>query len=132
MTVGCLGDIVFTVSENEVKTFNNAKWSGSASFGTHQRHNGSSLVEFVGSDADTFSLNIQLTAFLGVNVMEEIDKIIEAEQQGKILNLVIGKRSYGRYRWVIKKHTVTMKYFGKNNEPTVADVSLSLTEYIKE
>lgn len=132
MTVGSLGDIIFTVCGNKIETFNNANWSGSASYSTHQRHNGASLLEFVGSDADTFSLDIKLSALLGVNVENELNKIQTAEQNGKILKLVIGKKSYGRYRWVIKKHSVKMKYFGKNGELVYADVSLTLSEYIKE
>ncbi len=131
MTVGYLGDIVFTVAADKIETFNNASWGGSASYGTHQRHNGTTLLEFVGSDADTFSFDIKLYAELGVDVMTEIKKILAAERKGEILRLVIGKKSYGRYRWVIKKHTVKMQYYDRRGNLTAADVSLSLTEYIK-
>lgn len=131
MTVGYLGDIVFTVAADKIETFNNASWGGSASYGTHQRHNGTTLLEFVGSDADTFSFDIKLSAELGVDVMAEIKKILAAERKGEILRLVIGKKSYGRYRWVIKKHTVKLQYYDRCGNLTAADVSLSLTEYIK-
>lgn len=131
MTVGYLGDIVFTVAADKIETFNNASWGGSASYGTHQRHNGTTLLEFVGSDADTFSFDIKLSAELGVDVMAEIKKILAAERKGEILRLVIGKKSYGRYRWVIKKHTVKMQYYDRRGNLTAVDVSLSLTEYIR-
>ncbi len=131
MIVGYLGNIVFEVTADKIETFNNASWGGSASYGTHQRHNGTTLLEFVGSDADTFSFDIKLSAELGVDVMGEIKKILTAERNGEILRLVIGKKSYGRYRWVIKKHTVKMKYYDRRGNLTAADVSLSLTEYIK-
>ena len=36
--VGCLGDIVFTVSDRTIETINNVTWSGSARYATHQRH----------------------------------------------------------------------------------------------
>lgn len=131
MTVGYLGDIVFTVAADKIETFNNASWGGSASYGTHKRHNGTTLLEFVGSDADTFSFDIKLSAELGIDVMGEIKKILSAERKGAILRLVIGKKSYGRYRWVIKKHTVKMQYYDRRGNLTAAEVSLSLTEYIK-
>ena len=33
--VGCLGDIVFTVSDRTIKTIDNVTWSGSARYATH-------------------------------------------------------------------------------------------------
>lgn len=32
--VGCLGDIVFTVSDRTIETINNVTWSGSARYAT--------------------------------------------------------------------------------------------------
>lgn len=131
MTVGSLGNIVFTVSSNKIETLTNFKQSGSAAYSEHQRHAGNSLVEFVGRNADTISFEIVLSSELGVNVQTEIDKIAAAEKNGEILKLVIGKKIYGRYRWVIKSHTVNIKHFDKNNEPLLANVNVNLTEYLK-
>ena len=50
--VGCLGDIVFTVSDRTIETINNVTWSGSARYATHQRHGTHALTEFTGLDPD--------------------------------------------------------------------------------
>ena len=131
MTVGSLGNIVFEVTPEQIETISNFTQSGSAAYSEHQRHAGNSLLEFVGRNADNIGFDIVLSSELGVNVQSEIDKIASAERNGEILKFVIGKKIYGRYRWVIKSHTVEIKHFDKNNEPLLANVNIKLTEYLK-
>lgn len=131
MVVGSLGGIVFTVSDSKIMTMNNVKVSGFASYGKHQRHGGDTLLEFVGNDAGSFTFDITLAAQLGVDVESEIEKIEEAKQNGTILKLVIGKKVYGRYRWVIQKYSVSYKAYDRAGNPILADVSITLAEYLK-
>ena len=46
--IGSLGDVIFTVSAELVRTLDNFQWSGSARYGVHQRHAGNALTEFTG------------------------------------------------------------------------------------
>lgn len=128
--IGCLGDIAFEVSSNVVKTFNNFKWSGAARYSTHQRHGGNALTEFVALDPDKISFDITLSAYLGVNPMSEINKIWDYERKGTTLPLVIGSKSYGKYRWTISSHEVKAKYYDKSGNVTSATVSVNLQEYL--
>lgn len=131
MTVGSLGNIVFSVSANTIETLSNLKQSGSARYGKHQRHCADTLLEFVGRDPDSISFDMRLAARLGVDVEGEIEKIVTAEQSGEALKLVLGKKTIGRYKWVIVKHTVTYKQTDRESTLVLADVSISLTEYLK-
>lgn len=131
MAVGSLGGIVFTVSDSKIMTMNNIKVIGSASYGKHQRHSGGTLLEFTGNDADTLTFNMTLAAQLGVDVENEIAKIEAAKRSGTILKLVIGKKTYGRYRWVIQKYSVSYSAFDREGKPILADVSITLAEYLK-
>lgn len=131
MTVGSLGNIVFKVTPEQIETISNFTQSGSAAYSEHQRHAGDTLVEFVGRNPGNIGFDIVLSSELGVNVQSELDKIDSAERNGEILKFVIGKKIYGRYRWVIKSHTVDIKHFDKNNEPLLANVNIKLTEYLK-
>ena len=45
-TIGALGDIVFAVSTNTVKTFNDFKRTVSPKFASHNRHLKDTLLEF--------------------------------------------------------------------------------------
>ena len=62
--VGCLGDIVFTVSDRTIETINNVTWSGSARYATHQRHGTHALTEFTGLDPDKMTCGTMSAAAL--------------------------------------------------------------------
>ena len=111
-----------------METFKNLKKSGGASYGKHNRHCGDTILEFTGRDAGSISFDITLCSSLGVSVTKELEKIEWAERAGKVMRLILGKRIYGK--WVIVKHSVNYKYFDRAQNPTVADVSVSLTEYL--
>lgn len=131
MQIGCLGDIAFKVSSDTVRTVSNMTWSGSASYSTHARHLTNALTEFTGVSPDEISFDIVLSTILGVNPMMDINKIWEYERKGQALPLVIGPKAYGKYRWVIKSHNITMKTFSGSGDLLEATVSISLLEYSK-
>ena len=89
-TIGCLGDVAFTVSDSVIRTLSNFQWSGSARYATHQRHLGRGLLEFTGTDPDKISFDITLSAQLGVTPAKEIARIAKYVSSGKKLPLTIG------------------------------------------
>lgn len=131
MQVGVLGDIVFQVSSNVIKTLDNLQWSGSARYGEHSRHLTNALTEFTGIDPDTMSFDMELSAYLGVDPMAELVKIWTYERSGKPLSLVVGERAYGKYKWTIKNHKIKMKTYDKRGNVTSVSVSINLLEYLK-
>lgn len=131
MQVGSLGNIVFTVSDDTVKTISNFVWSGSARYSTHQRHLTNALTEFTGIDPDSITVDVVVSAYLGVNPMTEIKRIVEYEQSGTVLPLTVGTQSYGRYRWVISGHKTKIQTYDGRGNVTSATISLTLQEYLK-
>lgn len=131
MQVGCLGDIIFQVSDSLVQTLNNAQWNGSARYATHQRHLKDALTEFCGLEPDTFSFDMVLSAFLGVEPQAELNKIWNYERKGEAVSLVIGNKAYGKYRWNIVSHKTKMQYYDKEGNLLQATVSISLQEYLQ-
>lgn len=129
--IGSLGDVIFTVSAELVRTLENFQWSGSARYGVHQRHGGNALTEFTGLDPDQISLEITLSAELGTNPMEEIWRLWRYLRNGAALPLTIGTHGYGRYRWTITALSVKTKYFDRNGELYHTVVSLKLQEYLR-
>lgn len=129
--IGCLGDIPFIVSADTVQTINNAVWSGSARYSEHQRHLTNALTEFTGLDPDTFSFDITLSAYLGVDPMTAIVQLWQYERNGTSVPLVIGNKGYGKYRWTVKKHKIKMQTYGFGGNVTGAIVSVDLLEYLK-
>lgn len=129
MQIGCLGDIVFQVSADTVRTISDMTWSGSANYSTHSRHLTDALVEFTGLAPDAISFDVTLSAYWGVSPMADIVKIWDYERSGRALPLVLGSKAYGKYRWVINSHKIKMQTFDGHGNLTSATVSLSLTEY---
>lgn len=129
--IGCLGDIVFTVSEATVRTLDNLVWSGSARYAVHERHLTHALTEFTGLDPDAITFDITLSSDLGVDPMEEVVKIWNIERSGKAVPLTIGTHGYGKYRWTITKHEMKMKAHYRNGDIHTATVSVSLLEYLE-
>lgn len=130
MRIGMLGDIVFEVSDDVVKTISNMQWSGSARYTTHQRHLTNAKTEFTGVDPDQIQFDIVLSAYLGVNPQEELKKIWDYERGGITLPLVIGRKAYGKFRWTITKHSTKLQHYDGQGDLTHCTVSLSLLEYL--
>ena len=128
-TIGTLGDIVFSVSNKQVKTFDGMQWNSSAQYAQHNRHLKDTLLEFTGTDADKISFSMYFSMFLGVNPMTEIVKLLNAERSGKIMRLVIGKKAYGKHRWVITGTSKALERFDNKGNLLIAKVNVSLLAY---
>ncbi len=128
--VGCLGDVIFTVSRSVVRTLDNMTWSGSARYATHERHLTHALTEFTGLDPDKITFDILLSADLGVDPIAEVVKLWNIERSGRAVPLTVGTKGYGKYRWNIVKHEMKMKTFYGNGDVHTATVSVSLQEYL--
>jgi len=127
--IGTLGDIVFSVSRNQANTFDNLKWDSSAKYASHERHLQETLLEFVGTDNDTITFSMYFSVFLGINPMNEIIKLLNAERSGKVMRLVIGQKAYGRNKWVITKTSKDLERFDKKGNLLTAKVSVTLEAY---
>lgn len=123
--------IQFVVSREVFRTPKNMKWSGSARYATHERHNTHALTEFTGLDPDRFSFDILLTAEMGLEPLKDVVKIWDYERDGEALGLVIGGKAYGKYRWNIVNHETKIEYTDKNGDMYAVEVSVELVEYLK-
>ena len=129
--IGCLGDIVFQVSDQTVVTMNNWKWSGVAKYAVHERHGLRPLTELTGVEPDKITFEIQLRAELGVSPNKEAVKIWWYERKGTPLPLTIGKYAYGFYRWNIVSHEISVDYTDPEGNVAGSTVSITLQEYLK-
>lgn len=135
--VGYMGEsssrgIVFSVSDQTVLTLENFKWSGSARYSVHNRHNYHALTEYTGMDPDKITFDIILKAELGVKPLDDIVKIWTYEREGIALALTVGRKGYGKYRWNIINHDVEIAHTDAAGNPTEATVSLTLQEYLRQ
>lgn len=131
MTIGCLGDIVFEVSSETVRTLRNFKWGGSATYATHKRQGTDALTEFTGREPDTISFELILNKSFGAEPMSEIVKLWNYERNGAAVSLVLGDKAYGKYRWNVISHQTKTEHFDGRGNMISAAVDVSLQEYLK-
>lgn len=129
--IGSLGDLVFSVSDNTVKTFDKMSWDFSADYATHDRHIKADLLEYKGPGIETISFSMVLSVFLGVNPLKEIKKLRKMVRKGYAERLVIGGKVYGSYKWVMQKGTVDFQRFDNKGNLWAAKIKVTLKEYPK-
>lgn len=129
--IGSFGDLVFSVSNNTVRTFEGMSWDFSADYATHDRHIKADLLEYMGPGIEGISFSIAFSVFLGVNPLKEIKKLRKMVQKGYAERLVIGGKVYGSYKWVMQKGTVDFQRFDNKGSLLAAKVKVTLKEYPK-
>ena len=64
--IGSFGKLAFSVSEKTVRTFDEISWKVSAKYATHDRHIKRDVLEFLGPEPDTISVNYPLSKANGL------------------------------------------------------------------
>ena len=126
---GMFGGIVFSVSDNTVRTFDDMSWKFSASYATHDRHIQADILEFLGPEPDEITFSMVLSAYLGINPSGEIETLRQYVKNGIAERLVIGGRVYGDFKWVISQCSTELKRFDGNGNLTSATVKVTMKEY---
>lgn len=129
--IGAFGRVVFSVSANTVRTFDEMSWDIAAKYATHDRHIKADLLEYQGPELETLSFSMMFSVFLGVKPISEIKKLREMVRKGETARLVIGGKIYGNYKWVIEKMSVDLENFDGKGNLCQAKVNVTLKEYAK-
>ena len=129
MVVGSFGtQIIFEVSSRKVLTPRSVKREISASYEKHAVLGGKERLEFLHPNISKFSLDVTLSAMVGVSPRQTANAIQEVVEKGVFEKLVLGGVNYGTF--VITKMTETWsKTDPQGRELTIA-AQLELEEYI--
>ena len=128
-TIGSWGGIVFSVSRQAVNTFDGLKWEAAAKYSTHDRHLKEPLLEFTGTDVESMTFSMFFSAFLGVNPISEVSKLLQAMRKGEAHRLVIGPKAYGTNKWVVTKVSTDLKRYDNRGNLLVAAVNVTMNSY---
>lgn len=130
--IGCLGDIIFSVSTEEVKTIRGLTISHSANIQNHKRRAQKPLLEFVSSELDTASFSLRLSSFLGSAPQKDYGSLKEYLAKGTPKPFVLGEERIGSCLWCITKLKNTVDHYDGQGNIIGIDLSISLSEYPKE
>ena len=129
--IGSFGDVVFSVSDRTVKTFNEMSWKFGANYATHDRHLQEDLLEFLGPTPDSISFTMVFSVFRGVKPYKEVKRLREMVKNGEAGRLVIGGKVYGSYKWVATDGTAELERYDNKGNLWAATVKMTLQEYAK-
>jgi len=127
---GCLGEIIFEVDLHSIRTIRNVVWGGMARYAVHQVHGQDAVTEFLGLEPDTLSFQMQLYSEYGAPPLPLLDALWAYERSGRPVPLAIGKKAYGKDKWVVLSHTTQMEVHDANGNLIGATVTVNLQEYI--
>lgn len=128
MMVGSLGDVVFSVSVDEVKNIKSLSWKIAAAYQTHKMHGKKALLEYTGLDAQEMDIECEVSASLGVNPMDMINELAAMLEGHEAVSLILGEEVIGE-SWVLKDMSISAERFWKDGTLLAATIKLKIQEY---
>ena len=129
--IGYLGDVVFEVSADKVRTFDDLKRSGSARFASHDLIGRKPLLEFGGPGLDTISFTVTLASWLGVKPEEEVETLRNMRDEGMAVDFVLNGKPQGEGLWAVESVSEESKYITQDGVENFIKCSLTLKEYVE-
>lgn len=130
--IGSFGKtIVFETSDARILQPKGLKKEVSGRWTSHSRIGKKPLKQFLGPDADSVTLKIDLDARHGVKPRKTLEKIEKAVKKGTPEKLAIGGKMVSKYRMVITKASETWDEIWDHGELVRASIDLTFEEYPK-
>jgi phage protein U len=130
--IGSLGDVVFEVSSESIRTFDALNIQLSAKYAQHDIHGRKGLLEFTGLDPAKLSFKIRLDAALGLMPKDELTALRGILEAGKAVPFVLDGEPQGWHLWVIESLSEEHKVLNNSGTLILAEVSLNLKEYVED
>lgn len=130
--IGSFGKtIVFETSDARILQPKGLKKEVSGRWTSHSRIGKKPLKQFLGPDADSVTLKIDLDARHGVKPRKTLEKIEKAVKKGTPEKLAIGGKMVSKYKMVITKASETWDEIWYHGELVRASIDLTFEEYPK-
>ena len=131
MITGTLGNVVFSISRKKVQTIKSLVWKKSYSYGTHKRYGKKALLEFTGIDPDEIELEMEISAFLGVQPLKMIKDLASIGNNHQVVKLVLGTDVIGT-KWVITNIEDATDCFYMDGTLVSAKIKVKIKEHGEE
>ena len=129
--IGSLGEVVFEVSFEKVKTFRDFQVQRNAKYTEHAIHGRKGLLEFTGLSAATASLRIRLDAALGVNPKEELETLRKMLSDHEAVPFILDGEPQGDGLWVLEGIDENYEIIDNYGTFITVEVNIKLKEYIE-
>lgn len=129
--IGTFGNIIFSVSNFRVLTFNNFRREIGAKFAEHTVIAQPPKLEFLHRDLEEISFDMIFMKSLGVNPADEVDKLKNMCNGGQSNFLVLNNKVYGDIEFILESVTEKVDYFDGAGNVISCKVSVKLKEYVR-
>lgn len=128
--IGTLGDVVFFVSADAMRNFEDFERRTEGRWAKHEIHMQKPRLEFLGPDSDTISFSMRFDVAYGVNPRKEMEALLELARSGKAVPLVIGGKALGVNLWTVKSVKQKWTHIDNRGNVLVGVADVELEEYI--
>ena len=122
--LGLFGDVFFTCSSSQVKTFKDLQVQRSARFAKHDLIGQKPVLEKIGPDLPTVTFTIQLRSQFNSSPVIYMPILRRMIDDCEAYKLILGPDYFGKY--VIEGLSEDRKYHNRYGACIAADISLSL------
>lgn len=128
--IGSFGDVIFQVSADKIRTFDNFIRSSADRWDKHNIINKKPMSEFIGPDLDEITFTMRFDAAYGVNPRREMEKLLEMGRSGQVETLIIGGKPLGVDKWKIKKLSQKWQTVDNLGNVIIGGLDVTLEEYV--
>jgi phage protein U len=125
--IGSLGEVTFTVSSQKVFSFKNYRRDTKSQIAEHKLINDAPVLEFIAEDSDEISFKIMLMKSLGIEPVEQAEKLREMCKTGKVSCLVLGTNVIGNF--LIESMTESANAIDNHGRIIVSELDIRLKKY---
>lgn len=129
--IGSLGPIVFVVSPEAIRTFDEFTRSSAGRWAKHEVLGKKPLSQWIGPGLDTISFTMWFDVARRLNPRKELDRLVELERKGKAMPLIVGGKAVGVGLWTITSLEQSWKRIDGRGNILFATANISLEEYVK-
>lgn len=128
--IGSFGSLVFETSDSKVLTPNSFQRKVSGRWEQHNVIGKKPRSQFMGSDLDSITFKITLSAMHGVRPRTSIEKLEKMVSEGTVETLVIGGKKVGSNKFYMESLSEDWDYILNKGELVKASVSVTMKEYV--
>ena len=130
--IGAFGNyIVFEVSTKRVRTYDDYRRQSKARYARHELVNQTAVSEYLGRDLEQISFTMTFNRSLGVEPLDEAERVRELCHDGIADYFILGNRVIGDNLWVISEVSEAVTAWDHSGHALVSNLDVTLTEYVE-
>lgn len=127
--IGSLGDIIFEVSDEVVRTFDEYMQKTAGRWYVHHPIHSNPRAEFLGPEQGEIEFTMRLSDSLGISPREEKEKIETLVRTGKHTPFMLANKPVSYGDWYVEACETTFQWINGKGEVSYADMILIVKEY---